>query len=56
MLSDGKVLGSDEVIIPGFTDGYVIETILETVYEITLGIDVGTELGSNSVLDSYDEQ
>ena len=43
--TDGKVLGSDEVIKLGYTDGKVFGTILGNVDIITLGIDIGTELG-----------
>ena len=48
--TDGKLLGSDEVIKLGSTDGEVIGTILRNVYGITLGIDFGTNLVS---LDGY---
>ena len=44
--SDGKVLGSDEVIKLGFLNGKLIGTILLNVYLITLGFDIGTDLGS----------
>ena len=46
----GKVLGSDEGIKPGFSDGEVLVTILVNVDRITLGIDVEIEMGS---LDGY---
>ena len=38
----GKVMGSDEVIKLGLSDGKVIGDILGNIYGITLGIDVGT--------------
>ena len=38
----GKVLGSDEGIKLGLSDGKVIDTIIRNVDGITLGIDVGT--------------
>ena len=50
LLSDGRVIGSDEGIILGFTDGELLDTILINIDEITLGIDVGTDLVS---LDGY---
>ena len=40
------MLGSDEVIKLGSTDGKFIGTILVNVDGITLGIGVGTDLGS----------
>ena len=45
----GKVLGSDEVIKIGSTNGNVPGTILGNLERIILGIDVGTELGSSYV-------
>ena len=39
------MLGSDEGIKLGYTDGKVFGTILGNVDIITLGIDIGTELG-----------
>ena len=44
--TDDKVLGSDEVIKVGISDGKVLGDILVYVYIITLDIDAGTELGS----------
>ena len=44
--TDGKVLGSYELIKLGLSYGGVIFTILGNIYVITLGIDVGTQLGS----------
>ena len=44
--TDGNVLGSDEVIKVGISDGKVLGDILVYVYIITLDIDAGTELGS----------
>ena len=43
--TDGKVIGSDEVIKPGLSDGKLLGNIIRNVYGITLGIGVGTELG-----------
>ena len=40
--TDGKALGSDEVIKLGSTDGKVIGTIIGNIYGIIIGIDVGT--------------
>ena len=42
---DGKVLGSDEGIKLGYTDGKVFGTIHGNVDRITLRFDIGTELG-----------
>ena len=44
--TNGKVLGSYEVIKLGLCDREVIGTLLGNIYGITLGIDFGTELGS----------
>ena len=41
----GKVIGSDEGIKMGSTDGKAFVTIIGNVDRITLGIDIGTELG-----------
>ena len=41
----GKVLGSDEGIKMGSTDGKAFGTILGNVDRITLGINIGTDLG-----------
>ena len=43
------MVGSDECIKLGYTDGKVLGTILGNAYLITLGIDVGTELDSLDV-------
>ena len=43
--TDGKVFGSDEVIILGLFDGKVLGTILRNVDGITLALDVGTNMG-----------
>ena len=43
--SDGKVLGSDDDIKLGLSDGKVLDTILGNVYGIKLGIDVETDFG-----------
>ena len=40
------MIGSDEGIKLGYTNGKVFGTIIGNVYVITLGIDVGTDLGS----------
>ena len=40
--TDGKMLGSDEVINMGSTDGKVLDTMLVNVDGITLGLAVGT--------------
>ena len=40
------MLGSDEGIKLGLSDGKVLDTILGNVDEITLGLDSGTELVS----------
>ena len=48
--TDGKVLGSDEVIKRWCTDGKVLGTIIGNIDGNTLGIDVGTEYCS---LDRY---
>ena len=42
--TDSKVIGSDEGIKLGISEGKVIDTILVNVYGITLWIDVGTDL------------
>ena len=44
--TDGKELGSDEVIKLGSTDGELVFNIHVDLDIITLGIDVGTDLGS----------
>ena len=46
VLSDIKVLGSDECIKMGIFDDTVIGTIIWNVDAVILGIDAGTELGS----------
>ena len=43
--NDVKLLGSDEGIKLGSTNGKVFGTILVNVYRITLGLDIGTDLG-----------
>ena len=47
--TDGRELGSDEVIKLGYNYGKELVTILGNVYRITLGIDIGIELGSLDV-------
>ena len=47
--SDGNVLGSDEVIKLGLSDGKVLSIILVDVDGITFWIDVGTDLVSVDV-------
>ena len=44
--NDGKVLGYDEVIKLGYTDGKLIGPILRNVNGITLGLDFGTDMGA----------
>ena len=44
--TDGKVLGSDEIIKLRYTDGNIIGNILGYVDGITLVFGVGIELGS----------
>ena len=44
--TDGKILGYDEGIKLGFTEGKVIGTLLENVDWFEFGLDVGSELGS----------
>ena len=44
---NGKIIGYDEFIKVGFTDGIVLSTILGDVDGITLELDVGTWLGSS---------
>ena len=44
--TDGKVLGYDEVIKVGYTNGKIIANILVNVDGISFGIDFVTELGS----------
>ena len=54
--TDGKVLGSDEVIKLGSSDGNVLGTILGDVYGIIFGIDVGTYMGSlDESFDGYND-
>ena len=45
LFTSGKVIGSDEGINMGSTDGKVISTILEYLDGIIIGLDIGTELG-----------
>ena len=47
--TDDKMVGFDEGIKLGYTDGKVNGTILRNVYGNILGLDVGTELGSLDV-------
>ena len=55
--TDGKVLGSDEVIKLGSTDGKCIGNILGNLDGITLGIHVETELVSlDGFFDSYNNR
>ena len=44
--TNGKALGSDEVIKLGSNDSKLLSTILVNVYGITLGLDIGTDLVS----------
>ena len=44
----GKILGSDEGIKLGLSDGGFIVTILVNVYGITLGVYFGTYIGSSN--------
>ena len=41
--TDGRMIGSDEVIKLGYNEGKVIDSIPECVYGISLGLDVGTK-------------
>ena len=42
----GRVIGSDEGINLGYTDGKLLVSILVNLYVIKLGIGVVTEMGS----------